>query len=282
MMKELALALSALLPVPALADVELPRESPGATLTEKIGTSTLTISYHRPAVKGRAIWGALVPYGNVWRLGANDATTITLTHDAKVAGKDVPKGTYALFAIPGKESWTLIVNKQPKQWGAYFHKPSEDLFRFDVKPTALAAPVEWLTFAIVPASPNGVRVEMAWEKVRIEFPVEVDVNRIVWADLDAALAAAKPDDWTAPFQAAKYARETKQRVDQAMGWLEKSSKIKETFWHAELKARLLADEGKVQEAIPLLEKARDLSKGKAPKEYAENLDKEILEWKKKS
>src|SRR5262245_17118211 len=103
-MRRLVAAVVTSLSLPLLAEVALPRDSPGATVSLKVGTANVAISYHRPGVKGRAIWGALVPYGEVWRLGANDAATITLSHDGKIAGKDLPKGRYALFAIPTKDS----------------------------------------------------------------------------------------------------------------------------------------------------------------------------------
>ncbi len=124
----------------AIAAVELPRPSPAASVFEKIGTAKLTVTYSRPAVKGREIWGGLVPYGQVWRLGANDATTLEISENAKVAGHDLPPGAYALFAIPSKDKWTIVVNSEAKQWGAYFRDPKKDLFSFDVVPISRTAP----------------------------------------------------------------------------------------------------------------------------------------------
>ena len=169
-----ALALGAALAAPAA--VELPRPSPGATVSEKVGTAKATVSYHRPAVKGREIWGALVPYGEVWRLGANDATTLEITEDAKVAGQALPAGTYALFAIPGKASWTIVVNADPKQWGAYFRDPKKDVLSFPVTPEA-GPHQEWLEFRFLPASRSAVRLEMAWEKLRVAIPRRVRRER---------------------------------------------------------------------------------------------------------
>ena len=116
------------------APVELPRPSPAASVFEKIGTARLTVTYSRPAVKGREVWGGLVPYGQVWRLGANDATTLEVSEACKLAGHDLPAGSYALFAIPAKDSWTIVVDSQAKQWGAYFRDPKKDVFSFDVTP----------------------------------------------------------------------------------------------------------------------------------------------------
>ena len=273
----LALGLS----VAAPAAVELPRPSPGASVSQKVGTAKATVTYHRPAVRGRAVWGALVPYGEAWRLGANDATTLEITEDARVAGKELKAGTYALFAIPGKESWTIAVNSEAKQWGAYFRDPKKDVLSFDVTPSA-GPHEEWLEFRLLPVSPSGVRLEMAWEKLRVGFPLEFDVNGIVWRKLDAARAAAGPKDWVDFYQSARFARSTGERRDQATGWLDEAMRRGESFWMDELKGDLLADEGKHAEAIPCLEKAIESSKkAGAPEEWRAGARKKLEDWQAK-
>lgn len=265
-----------------LAAVDLPRPSPGASVSQKVGTARIAVEYHRPAVKGRKIWGELVPYGQAWRLGANDATTLEISHDAKVAGKDLPAGKYALFAIPTEKAWTLVVNKKWKQWGAYFRDPKEDAFTFEVTPEA-APMAEWMEFRIQPASPSEARVSLAWEKLQVSFPVSFDVNGIAWKELDAALAAAKPDAWTSHFQAAQFARNTGTRTAEAMGYLDEAMKRGQSFWMEELKGDFLADAGKFAEAAPWGEKAYENSKkGGAPDEYRTNLRKKIDGWKAKA
>lgn len=272
-----AAAVCLTLAVPAQAQLKIPRESPPATSRLGVGISTIEVVYHRPAVKGRAIWGGLVPYGEVWRLGANDATTIELSHPAKVAGRDVPAGTYGLFAIPGSEAWTIILNKRPKQWGAYFYKAEEDLLRFEVKPEA-GLVTEWMTLTLTPVTRERVTVDFAWEKLRFSFPVEFDVDGIVWAHYDAGLADPKAD-WAAYQTAAHYAVQRKQRLPEAMKWIDKAIALQESFWNYETKARLLHLEGKTAEAIPLLEKALALSRGKAPEGYQKGLEVDIAKWK---
>ena len=264
------------------APVELPRPSPAASVFEKIGTAKLTVTYSRPAVKGREIWGGLVPYGQVWRLGANDATTLEISEDSKVAGKDLKAGAYALFAIPSKDSWTIVVNSQAKQWGAYFRDPKKDVFSFEVKPSA-GPHVEWLEYRLYPESARVVRVEMAWEKLRISFPVEVDVNGNVWKNLDAARAAAGPKDSVDFYQSARFSRETGERKVEAMGWLDEAMKRGDSFWMDELKGDLLADEGKYAEAAPHLEKAIEGSKkAGAPEEWRDGARKKLVEWAEKA
>jgi hypothetical protein len=260
------------------APVELPRPSPGASVFEKIGTARLTVTYSRPAVKGREIWGALVPWGQVWRLGANDATTLEISEDAKVAGRDLKAGTYALFAIPTKGSWTVVVNAQAKQWGAYFRDPKKDVMTFDVTPSP-GPHQEWLEFRLSPESAKSLRVEMAWAKLRLSFLVEVDVNGIVWKNLDAARAAAGPKDYVDFYQSARFARETGERKTEAMGWLDEGMKRGDSFWMDELKGDLLADDGKYVEAAPHLEKAVEASKkAGAPEEWRDGAKKKLAEW----
>jgi tetratricopeptide (TPR) repeat protein len=262
----------------AFAAVELPRPSPAASVFEKLGTAKLTVTYSRPAVKGREIWGGLVPYGQVWRLGANDATTLEISEDAKVAGQDLKAGAYALFAIPARDKWSIVVNSQAKQWGAYFRDPKKDVFSFDVTPSA-GPHQEWLEVRMHPESARVVRVELAWEKLRISFPVEVDVNGIVWKNLDAARAAAGPKDYVDFYQSARFSRETGERRAEAMGWLDEAMKRGDSFWMDELKGDLLADAGRYAEAAPHLERAIERSKkAGAPEEWRDGARRKLAEW----
>jgi tetratricopeptide (TPR) repeat protein len=260
----------------AAQQLPVPRESPGATVRQNIGISSVEIAYHRPAVKGRKIWGGLVPYGEVWRLGANDATTLEISDAMKIAGHDVPAGKYGFFAIPGPETWTLILNKRPQQWGAYFYKAEEDFLRFEVKPEA-GPYAEWMTLDLYPEDRNRVRLGFAWEKLRFSIPIEADVDRIVWSRYEAALADPKAG-WDAYQAVAQYALLREQRLDEAMVWIDKSIALQESFYNYETKARLLHKAGKTKEALPLLEKALTLSRGKTPKGYQDGLEQTKKEW----
>ncbi|HBL26549.1 MAG TPA: hypothetical protein DD490_06920, partial [Acidobacteria bacterium] len=221
MKKNLALAL--LLSFAALgsaqAGIRLPLPSPGATVRTTVGITDVTIEYHRPGVKGRKIWGELVPYGEVWRLGANQATTITFADAVRVAGKEVPAGTYGLFALPTADKWTLILNKQPKQWGAYFYKAEEDLLRFDVQPQT-GAFTEWMVFQITPTDPGKAVVEMAWENLRVPFAIETDVDTAAWKSIDDTLAGTPR--WEDYLTAAQWALQKEQRLGEAMAWIDKA------------------------------------------------------------
>lgn len=147
------------------------RASPNAEAAHKIGKTDVRITYGAPAVKGRAIWGQLVPWGQVWRAGANEATTITFSTDVKVEGKALPAGTYALFTIPTENEWTVIFNKTANQWGAYDYDAAQDALRVTVKPAA-AEHTEQMTFRFEDAGAGAARVVLLWEKVRVAFRVE--------------------------------------------------------------------------------------------------------------
>lgn len=273
----LLLTFSAFGAAQAQTQIKLPQASPAASVKTAVGTSEVVIDYHRPGVKGRKIWGELVPFGQVWRLGANNATTITFADPVKVEGKDVPAGTYGLFAIPAEDKWTLILNKEAQQWGAYSYKQDQDLVRFDVKPQT-GPFTEWMVFNITPAGEGKAVVEMAWENLRVPFTVEVDAETATWKSIDEVLAGTPA--WGDYLTAARYALDRGKRLDEAMGWVDKSIAAQESFWNHELKARLLQKAGKTTEAFPHLDKAIALAQGKAPKEYIEGLEKTRAEWKK--
>ena len=254
------------------------RVSPASTVTQEIGISKIELSYSRPAVKGRKIWGGLVPFGEVWRTGANNATAITFSHAAKVAGKDVPAGSYGLFAIPGEKTWTLILNKKAKQWGAYDYKKEEDQLRWEVTPQA-GAFLEYLEFRVLPVDPGNAMVELGWEKLRVSFPVAFDTTAIYWSQLEDTLKKAPDSDWVPWFQAARYCQEQGIEPQKALAWIEKSLKIGENFQNHEIAARIYRNAKRLPEALSHLQKAIDLSRGKAPKDYTENLEKELATWK---
>lgn len=282
-----------LLPVLLLASTALPaatqakpapvrltplRVSPACTVAQDIGISRIEMAFSRPAVRGRRIWGGLVPFGQVWRAGANSATTISFSHSARVAGKDVPAGTYAFFAIPGEKTWTLILNKKAKQWGAYDYKPEEDLMRWEAQPQA-GPFLEYLDFRVMPIDSGRATVELAWENLRVSFPVAFDTKAIYWAHLEDTLKQAPDTDWVPWYQAAAYCQAQGIEPQKALAWIEKSLNISETYSNHEVAARIYKDAKRMPEARGHLQKAIDLSKGKAPKEYTENLEKEMVDWK---
>ncbi len=238
-----------------------PQLSPAAEVSQVIGLTKVSVNYHRPAVKGRKVWGELVPFDQVWRLGANEATTITFSDPVKVDGYDVPAGSYALFAIPRAGSWTMILSKHARQFGAWEYSAGEDLLRWDVRPKEVGSN-EWLTFEIYPASASTAYVDLYWEHTRVSFLVETDLDNQVQARLDKALAKAKPGDWEIWSQAAEYCAEQEVNLQKALEWVDRSLRIQENPTNLFVKARLQLSLGLKDEAMKTLDKALLVAKAK--------------------
>lgn len=148
------------------------RKSPPVKITETVGDLTMTIDYSSPSVRGRDVWGALVPYGKVWRTGANEATTLEFSKAVNVEGQPVAAGKYALFTIPGETEWTFILNKEADQWGAYGYKESEDALRFTAKPGKAASFTEQMAFEVATKGDQAAYVTFKWADLAVGFPVE--------------------------------------------------------------------------------------------------------------
>jgi hypothetical protein len=278
--QEVTLRLLPLLAISALLSAQsYPQLSPRASVTQAIGTTEVSVSYHRPAVRGRQIWGGLVPFEQVWRLGANEATTISFGDQVRIMGHLVPAGTYALFAIPGQDHWTLILNRRAKQFGTWEYDPKLDLLRFEVKPKP-APFTEWLTFEVYPASLDNAYVDCYWEKLRVSFQVEVDVDSIVQGRMKRAIAAAGDRDWKAYCDAAEYCLDRERQMNQALDWAQRSVKIQENATNLQVLARIQRELGHDAEALATLDRA--LKVGKQRKEgraVMGPLEELIQEWR---
>jgi len=166
-MKRITFLMVALATVFTTAFAQDKPASPQATVEGKVGAANVKIVYCQPSARGRKVMGGLVPYGEVWRTGANDATTIEFDKPVKIEGKDLPAGKYALFTIPGENEWTIIINKDAKQWGAYSYKDKDDVLRVTVKPTKSSAAVETFNIAV-----GKDDVQMKWENTAVAFKVK--------------------------------------------------------------------------------------------------------------
>ena len=276
----LSCALAVTLGLPAQQTTVKPfQPSPGATVAQDLGVCNVKIEYSRPGVKGRRIWGGLVPYGEVWRTGANTATLITFSDPVKIAGKDLAAGTYAFFAIPGPKTWTLIFSRNTKQWGSYAYTTAEDALRVEATPAALPGDQEYLLYTIQVKAPDALRVDLSWEKLTVGFDVALDTAGIYWAYLEKTLAGAGPAEGTPFAQAARYCLNSGTHLDQGMIWIDRSIQAKATYANLEIKARLLRKAGKTPEALTFLQKAMDQAvAAKTPKEYLDGLEKAKAEW----
>lgn len=264
----------------ARADLELPRPSPFAKVSQDIGLTTVTVDYSSPGVKGRTIWGALVPYDKMWRTGANRATKIIFSRDVTFAGKAVPAGTYALFTIPTKGEWTVILNKRADQAGTgQDYKADEDVLRAQIKPKS--APFrERMTFLFNDATDEKASLDLEWEKLRLSIPILADTEKQALASIAATLDGT----WRTYANAARYLLESKKDYDAGLKDIDQSLALKEDWYNVFIKGQLLAAKGNYKEALPLAEKAYALGqKGPAGSFFLEGEVKQAMaSWKKKS
>ena len=276
----LALAMALTLPLTAQTQapqLKVPRPSQKQVLTQTVGFTDITITYSRPGVKGRQIWGGLVPYDKVWRTGANEATTISFSDDVTINGQALPKGTYSLHTIPGKDQWTIIFNKVANQWGSFTYDQAQDALRVTAKPHGDEMN-EWLTFAIPDVGPDSATVVIKWGHVAVPFTVGTNTTQKVLADARAAVAAAKPDDWQTPLRAATFAIENGVGLDEANRWLDQSIKINENIRNLFEKARAQAMAGDRAGAIATAQRAIAKAGPKDADEVGE-IQHSIASWK---
>jgi hypothetical protein len=263
---------------PVAAQVKLPRPSQKASVMQTVGLTDITVTYSRPGVKGRKIWGALVPYGQPWRTGANEATTFACTEDVTIEGQKLPAGTYSLLTIPGADEWTVAFNKEKDLWGAYAYKPESDVLQVKVKPQAAAATEEWMSFHFTDLSWTGATLELQWEKLALALRIGVDdVEQALTAVRDT-ITRAPADDWRTPYRGASFCLDAGSNLDEGAKWAEKSVAIQEGYFNVSLLARYRAEKGNLKDAVSLAEKAIQL--GKAQKEPADTAPTERLlaEW----
>jgi hypothetical protein len=240
------------------AQVDLPKLSPRATVSQVVGYTTITIDYGRPSVNGRKIWGELVPHNKIWRAGANEATTIQFTTDVVLEGNKVPAGKYSLFIIPTETEWTIILNKVDKQWGAYNYKQESDLLRIQVKPSQ-GQFVDNLCYSFDNLNQSSASVFVRWEKLQASFKVEVDLVSQVYVKIKEAIAN-KPDSWQNYSQAANYAADNNIYGDEPFEWIEKAISLNGGHYPYFVKAKLFYKKNKTTEALKALDKCREVGR----------------------
>ena len=218
--------------------LDLPRDSQHAQITQKIGITNITISYHRPLVKGRKVFGTLEPYGKVWRAGANENTTIEFSDPVTVEGKSLAAGAYGLHMIPGENEWTVIFSKDSTAWGSFSYDQKNDALRVTVKPQA-AEFHEALTYDFDDPKADSTVVTLRWDKVAVPFKVEVNTHEIVEASLHKQLLGRAQYNWDGWDDAATYLADQKVDLDEALKYEDRSIQVEERFDNLITKARIL-------------------------------------------
>ena len=290
----------------AFAQIHCAASEPEGERHAKNRVTDITITYSRPGVKGRKIWGdplpeqaakakgeatldnqnerpkdaLIVPYGHMWRTGANEATMFDVTNDVLINGQKLAAGSYSLHTIPNKDEWTIVFNGTANQWGSFNYDPAKDTLRVKAKPQTVAENQEWLAFTIDPVAEDSAQVNIRWEKISVPFTVKVpDVPAATLTRLKTVVGEAKADDWRTPMQAGNYLINNQDAGDDAQGmaWLDQSIKVKETFQNLSAKANALYKAGKKEEAFAVAEQA--IQRGKADKVDTTNFEKRLADMK---
>jgi tetratricopeptide (TPR) repeat protein len=265
-------ALSGVSPAQSLV-LDLPLQSQRAEISQTIGITDITIDYHRPLINDRKVWGDLVPYGQVWRAGANMNTTITFTDPVLIEGKPLDKGTYGLHMIPNADEWTIIFSKNSTSWGAFTYDQTEDALRVTVKPQA-ADMHNALTYDFDQLKPDSAVVELEWEKIAVPFKVSVDVHDEVQASLKKQLRNLSGFNWQSWDDASNYLLTEKIALDDALKYAQKSIENEDRYDNESTKANVLTALNRKDEAAIAQKKAMELANPLQAHLYARKLQGE--------
>jgi DUF2911 family protein len=278
------------------------RPSQKASVMQTVGVTDITITYSRPAVKGRTIFAdapatmaaraqgeatldnqndrkpgePIVPYNHVWRAGANEATLFQVSDDVLINGQPLKAGSYSMHTVPGKDEWTIIFNSDPGQWGSFSYDSKKDALRVKTKPQMVADNQEWLMYSFDPVTEDSAQVNIRWEKLKVPFTVQVKDVKAAWRMHADELIAANPTNEVLPLQVANTYANWK-NWDEALKFVEQSIKVKQTFRNMSAKANILWAAGRKDEAMTVADAA--IAKGKADKVDTAAFEKRVADMK---
>ena len=266
----------------AEAQLKLPQASPEAYVKQTIGLTEISVSYHAPSVRGRKVFGALVPYGTMWRAGANEATLISFSDEVFLNNERVPAGTYSFFLLPKSDStWNVILNRDTTLWGLEGYSELNDVAYLDVKP-AKSPFQETMQFQFSDISSNKGKLNLSWENITVTLNIETEVEKKALANINEALAKAEPDDWYIWAQCAEFMLPRREHHQKALEWINKSIAIKDNFFNNWIKAKLYALNKEYEMATSLTAKAIKLGteEPESYKTYAKEIESAFNSWKK--
>jgi hypothetical protein len=246
--------------------IQMPQASHSAKISQRVGLTDVVVDYSRPSTKGRKIFGELVPFGQVWRTGANNATVLTFSTEVIISGTKVPAGSYALFSIPGKSSWTMILSKNTKQWGAIEYDAKDDQLRFEASPSKTSRMYDSFDISFNKLTDNGADLSIKWEQTRVDFSIQTDVDPIVMSDIKKQVIDAQSTNPALLYQAANYYFTSNKDLNQAYTWIKQSTSSDPKYWTLHLQAKIEMSLGKKTEALESATKSKKLA------EEGKNLD----------
>jgi len=260
------------------AQIKTPQPSPIMKMETTIGLTEVGIEYSRPSMKERTIFAAdgLVPFGETWRTGANASTKISFSSDVMVGGKEVKAGKYALYTVPGKTSWDIILYKNTTHWGVPREwVATDEVARFSVPSESTAMTVETFTIVTANNTIKSAQVAMLWDKTMVSFEVSSDVDKSVMKDIDRAMAGTSRGDY---YTAARYFYDNDKDMNKALGWIKMANKKDAKFWQLRLQSLIEAKMGDKQSAIASATKSMEMAKTAGNMDYVRLNEKSIAEW----
>lgn len=267
---------------------DLPQPSPHASVSQTVGVTDFTIEYSRPGVKGREIWGGLVPYNEMWRAGANKATQFTASTDFQINGANVEKGTYSLFIVPNQEGpWEVILNKNTELWGIDGYDKGQDAARIKVPAQKMEKPVERMEFHFTEVSDEGAVLTFEWDHILLPMKIEVTTREYAMANIKEALAKVNEENAASTYRnAARYASNHEDMHDQALEWVDQSIEAQDYWYSHLLKAEILAKKGEYAAAIDEANMAMKAGTANAEEKgqkfnYGDRIKSQIEEWQSK-
>lgn len=256
------------------AQLRTPAPSPTQTVKQDFGLSNIELSYSRPSVKGRKIFGDIVPFGAVWRTGANSATTITFGDEVTIGGTKVAAGKYGLLTIPGKKSWIIIISKQTDVTSPSTYKQDMDVIRFTADVNSMKSSTETFTIQFANIKPTSCEVQIMWDKSAVVLPISTDIDAKIMASIDQAMKGDKPPY----FQAAMYYMDNGKDLNQALAWFNKAVEAQpDAFWVQHQWANCLAKLGQKNEAKAAAQKSKELAMAAKNDDYVKLNDKLLKE-----
>ncbi len=269
-------AVSSLLTTNINAQLKVPAPSPSQTIKQAFGLSDISLDYSRPGAKGRVIFGDVVPFGKVWRTGANSATKITFGDDVKIEGSDLKAGTYAIYSIPNKDSWEIMFYKDLTLGGDVAeYKTENEVLKIKVKPSALATKVETFTINVADVTSTTANVEIMWEKTKVSFSVKTEIDAKIMKNIENTVI----NDNKPYFQAASYYYENDKDLKQALEWANKAvANNPKAYWIATLKAKIQLKMKDSKGAIETATAAMTLAKEEKNDDYVRNNEKIIISF----
>lgn len=277
-MNKLVLFLTLLMSGSIMAQITTPAPSPLCKIEQKVGLSTVSIEYSRPSVRNRKIFGDLVPYGKVWRTGANMSTKFTISDDITVEGKKLPKGSYSLYTVPGEEEWDIIFYNEVNISGVpKVMDQTKETARIKVKAELLTYTTETFLIDINSVNQDNASMNIMWENTIVPIHLQFDVDSRVMKNIDKVLAGPSSDDY---YQAARYYFDSGKDLTQAVGWIQKANQMDAKYWKLRVESMILAKLGRKSEAIEAAIKSKTMAAAEGNEEYVRMNEEAIKELSK--